>query len=90
MAVIAFLITSLVIARLMSTVRKQAEEALSSVSHRVIEAEEQERHRMAAELHEDIRQRLTLLALGIEPLKQIPPILLSMRPVAWTQHGSKH
>jgi signal transduction histidine kinase len=68
-AITVFLITSLVITRLVSRVRKQAEEALSTVSYRVIEAEEQERHRIAAELHEDIGQRLTLLALGIEPLK---------------------
>jgi signal transduction histidine kinase len=68
-AVIAFLITSLIIARLMSTVRKQAEEALSSVSYRVIEAEEQERQRIAKDLHEDIGQRLTMLYLQIEKLK---------------------
>ena len=53
----------------MSRVRKQTEEALSSVSYKVIKAEEQERHRIAADLHEDIGQRLTLLALGIERLK---------------------
>ena len=37
-AVNAFFITSLIIARLVLTVRQQAEEALSSVSYRVIEA----------------------------------------------------
>ena len=68
-AVIAFLVTSLIIARLMSTVRKQAEEALSSVSHKVIEAEEQERRRIASDLHEGIGQRVTLLVIGIEQLK---------------------
>jgi signal transduction histidine kinase len=68
-AMVAFLTTSLIITRLVSRVRKQAEEALSSVSYRVVEAEEQERHRIAADLHEDIGQRLTLLALGIERLK---------------------
>lgn len=68
-AITVFLITSLVITRLVSRVRKQADEALSSVSHKVIEAEEQERQRMAADLHEDIGQRMTLLALGIEQLK---------------------
>jgi signal transduction histidine kinase len=68
-ALIVFLITSLIITRLVSRVRMQAEEALSSVSYRVIEAEEQERHRIAADLHEDVGQRLTLLALGIERLK---------------------
>jgi signal transduction histidine kinase len=69
-AVIAFLITSLIIARLMSTVRKQAEEALSSVSSRVIEAEEQERQRIAKDLHENIGQRVTMLYLQIEKLKR--------------------
>ncbi len=68
-AVIAFLITSLIIARLMSTVRKQTEEALSCVSHKVIEAEEQERRRIASDLHEGIGQRVTLLVIGIEQLK---------------------
>jgi signal transduction histidine kinase len=68
-AVIAFLITSLIIARLMSTVRKQAEEALSSVSRRAIEAEEQERQRIAKDLHEGVGQRLTLLTLEIEQIK---------------------
>jgi signal transduction histidine kinase len=72
-AVIAFLITSLIIARLMSTVRKQAEEALSSVSYRVIEAEEQERQKIAKELHENIGQRMTLLFLQIERLKRDSP-----------------
>lgn len=68
-AIIAFLITSLVIAHLMSRVRKQAEEALSSVSYKVIEAEEQERQRISKDLHEGIGQRLTLLVLEIEQLK---------------------
>jgi signal transduction histidine kinase len=66
---IVFLTISLTITRLVTRVRKQAEEALSSVSYRVIKAEEQERHWIAADLHEDIGQRLTLLALGIERLK---------------------
>jgi signal transduction histidine kinase len=69
LAMIVFLSISLIITRLVSRVRKQAEEALSSVSHKVIKAEEQECHRIAADLHEDIGQRLTLLALGIEQLK---------------------
>jgi len=68
-AISVFLIVSLIITRLVSRVNKQAQEALSSVGYRVIEAEEQERHRIAGDLHEDIGQRLTLLALCIEPLK---------------------
>ena len=69
-ALITFLITSLIIARLMSTVRKQAEEALSSVSYRVIEAEEQERQRIAKDLHENIGQGVTMLLLQIERLQR--------------------
>jgi signal transduction histidine kinase len=68
-AIIAFLITSLMIAHLMSRVRKQAEEALSSVTYKVIEAEEQERQRISEDLHEGIGQRLTLLVIEIEQLK---------------------
>ena len=72
-AIISFLVTSLVIAGLVSQVRKQAEDARSSVSYRVIEAEEQERHRIARDLHEDIGQRLTLLVLEVEQLKTDTP-----------------
>ncbi len=70
-SIVAFLITSLIIARLMSTVREQAEEALSSVSFKVIEAEEQERRRIASNLHEGIGQRVTLLAIEVDQLKSV-------------------
>jgi PAS domain S-box-containing protein len=52
---------------------KQAEEALSSVSRRLIEAQEQERSRIARELHDDISQRLGLLAWRLNGLAQAPP-----------------
>ena len=68
-AIAAFLITSFVIASLVSRVRKQAEKALSSVRGKVIEAEERERYRIAHDLHEDIGQRITLLVIEIEQLK---------------------
>jgi len=55
------------------TERKLAEEALSSVSQRLIEAQEQERSRLARELHDDINQRLALLAVSLEALKQTLP-----------------
>jgi signal transduction histidine kinase len=54
------------------TERKHAEEALASVSRRVIDAEECERSRIAEDLHEDIGQRLALLAIEIERLKTEP------------------
>jgi len=72
-AIAAFLVTSFIIASLVSRVRKQAQEALSSVSYKVIEAEEQERQRIAKDLHENIGQRLTLLAIEAEQLETDPP-----------------
>jgi len=64
-----FLFTSWVIAGLMHRVRKQTQDALSSVGNRVIEAEELERRRIASDLHEDIGQRLTLLTIETEQLE---------------------
>jgi signal transduction histidine kinase len=51
------------------TERKLAEEALSCMNRRVIEAEERERDRIAKDLHENVGQRLALLAIAIEQLK---------------------
>lgn len=51
------------------TERKLAEEALSSVNRRLIEAQEQERIRVARELHDDIGQRLSLLTMAIDILR---------------------
>jgi PAS domain S-box-containing protein len=50
------------------TKRKFAEEALSGMNRKVIEAEERERARVARELHEDIGQRLALLAIAIQQI----------------------
>ncbi len=55
------------------TERKRAQEALSSLSRRAIEAEEREHNRIARDLHEDIGQRLALLAIEIEQLKTEAP-----------------
>jgi PAS domain S-box-containing protein len=52
------------------TERKLAEEALSTVSQRLIEAHEQEGVRIARELHDDINQRLAFLNLRLGYLKQ--------------------
>jgi PAS domain S-box-containing protein len=54
------------------TDRKQAEAALSSVSRRLIEAQEQERSRIARELHDDINQRIALLAIELRSFEQNP------------------
>lgn len=52
------------------TERKLAEEALSSVSSRLIEAQEQERFRIARELHDDLSQRMALLQIGLGQFEQ--------------------
>jgi len=55
------------------TERKRAEEALSTVNQRLIEAQEEERARIARELHDDINQRLALLAIKLQSLQQSLP-----------------
>jgi PAS domain S-box-containing protein len=52
------------------TERKLAEEALSTVSQKLIEAHEEEGARIARELHDDINQRLTVVNLNLDRLKQ--------------------
>jgi signal transduction histidine kinase len=52
------------------TDRKRAEEALSGMSQKLIEAQEQERTRIARDLHDDIAQRLALLAIELEQFRQ--------------------
>ena len=54
------------------TQRKLAEEALSNVSRRLIEAQEAERARIARDLHDDIGQRLALLSVELELLRGLP------------------
>jgi signal transduction histidine kinase len=46
-----------------------AEEALSGMTRKLIQAQEQERTRIARELHDDIAQRLTMLTLQHEELE---------------------
>ncbi len=52
------------------TERKLGEEALSTLSQRLIGAQEAERERIARELHDDIGQRLALLEVDLQQLKQ--------------------
>jgi signal transduction histidine kinase len=54
------------------TGRKRGEEALASLPQRLITAQDQERRRIARELHDDIGQRLAMLTIGIEALYRSP------------------
>ena len=54
------------------TQRKQMEEALSRMSRKLIQSQEQERTRIARELHDDINQRLAMLAIELERLRIDP------------------
>ena len=48
------------------TQRKHAEEVLSGMSRKLIDAHEQERTRIARELHDDVSQRLAMLTIDLE------------------------
>jgi len=55
------------------TARKQTEETLSILSGRLINAQEEERRRIARELHDDLNQRMALLSIELEQLGQKIP-----------------
>jgi signal transduction histidine kinase len=52
------------------TARKQMEESLSDLSRKLIQSQEQERTRIARELHDDVSQQLALLAVELEQCDQ--------------------
>ena len=52
------------------TERKLAEEALAGLGRKLVEAQEAERTRIARELHDDINQRIALLAVNLDLLRR--------------------
>jgi signal transduction histidine kinase len=52
------------------TERKMAEEALASLSGRLIDAQEEERKRIARELHDDYNQRIAMLAIDLARMEK--------------------
>ncbi len=54
------------------TERKRAENVLASLSSRLIDAQDQERTRIARELHDDIGQRLAMLINELSQFQQAP------------------
>jgi PAS domain S-box-containing protein len=59
------------------TDRKLSEEALLAMSGRLITAQEEERARIARELHDDLSQRMALLQISVQQFKQSMPALSS-------------
>ena len=55
------------------TEHRLAEQALLDMSRKLVEVQEEERTRIARDLHDDINQRLALLAIEIETLKENIP-----------------
>ncbi|HEY3618510.1 MAG TPA: PAS domain S-box protein [Candidatus Sulfotelmatobacter sp.] len=55
------------------TERKLAEESMASIGRRLIEAHEEERTRIGRELHDDINQRLALLAVELDRWRETLP-----------------
>jgi PAS domain S-box-containing protein len=54
------------------TQRKQMQDALSTISRKLIESQEQERTRIGRELHDDINQRIAMLTVELEQLQGDP------------------
>ena len=53
--------------------RRMSENMLKKLSGRLINATEEERQRLARELHDDFAQRLALLSVGVDRLRQASP-----------------
>ncbi len=54
---------------------RNAQEALSEMSRKLVQAQEQERARIARELHDDISQRLAMLGIDLQQLREHYPEL---------------
>lgn len=53
--------------------RKESEKSARELAGRLIHAQEEERRRIAGELHDDVSQRLALVCLQIDTMRESPP-----------------
>ncbi|HWN99645.1 MAG TPA: PAS domain S-box protein [Blastocatellia bacterium] len=70
------------------TDRRLAEEAVRDLGGRLIKAQEEERSRIARELHDDLNQRMALFSIELEQLAQKTPAKGRLRPqikALWTK-----
>jgi len=71
------------------TENKLNEAALRDLSGRLINAQEEERKRVARELHDDLNQRMALMSMDLEQLKQIEKPLDIHRQIESLQTQAK-
>jgi two-component system sensor histidine kinase UhpB len=74
-AAIPFMVLAMLVEEEKRTQRELIDERaqLSTMSQKLIEAHEEERTRIARELHDDINQQIALLSVNLDGLKQDPP-----------------
>ena len=71
------------------TDRKLSEQAAINLSGKLIQAQEEERRRIARELHDDVGQRLAVLSIEIDKLRaKLSPYLRSRASGLWNQASS--
>jgi PAS domain S-box-containing protein len=71
-----------------ATERTRAEEALSEANRRLIDTQEQERGRIARELHDDIGQRLVVLGIKVAALSK--DLETETSRIAWDVQALSH
>ena len=67
------------------TERKRTENTIGEMTRKLIESQEQERARIGRELHDDINQRLAMLAIQLEQLRDNPSEVPSRAQDLWKQ-----
>ncbi|TKS59463.1 MAG: hypothetical protein EWM72_02031 [Nitrospira sp.] len=64
------------------SVLKEKREELQTLAEKLLTAQDEERQRIARDLHDDFSQRLAALVLDVASLEQRPPVLPELIPAA--------